>query len=132
MTNQFKGITELISSSSLRKFLFLLLPLTLILPCADLNAAVNLLWTHNPQGGFVDTSPAVGDLDGDGVKDLVFCTVTGRVFTLNAHGLQVWYHDVKEPISTPPVIADLKNDGSIEVVVLTNDGSIICLKGSFR
>ncbi|MCD6597733.1 MAG: PQQ-binding-like beta-propeller repeat protein, partial [Bacteroidales bacterium] len=33
-------------------------------------------------------------------------------------------------ITTPPIIADLKNDGSLEVLVLTNRGNIICLKGN--
>ncbi len=130
MTNQLKGKTNLISLSCIRRYLIILLPISLILSVSDVRGAVNLQWTHNPQGGFVDTSPAVGDLDGDGVKELVFCTVYGRVFALNSRGLQVWYHDVKEPISTPPVIADLKKDGSPEVLVLTNNGNIICLKGS--
>ena len=129
MTTRLKRFMNMILITWFRKNLILLLPLFLIFSYSDLKASVNLLWTYNPQVGFVDASPAVGDLDGDGVKDLVFCTVTGRVFVLNSKGLQVWYYDVKEPISTPPVIVDLKNDGLSEVLVLTNNGKIVCLNG---
>ena len=120
----------MISFSCFKKYLIILLTLQFILSISNLNASVNKLWTYRPLAGFVDTSPAVGDLDDDGVKDLVFCTVTGRVLALNSLGLRIWYNDVKEPITTPPVIADLKNDGSLKVLVLTNNGNIICLNGS--
>ncbi|MCK5853560.1 PQQ-binding-like beta-propeller repeat protein, partial [bacterium] len=112
------------------KTLILISLFSLLITTIDLQASVNKLWNYRPQAGFVDTSPAVGDLDDDGVKDLVFCTVAGRVLALNSLGLRMWYYDVKEPITTPPLVADLNNDKSLEVLTLTNNGKIICLNGA--
>ena len=112
-----------------KKLLFVLF--TVLFISSNINASANKLWSYRSLAGFVDTSPAVGDLDNDGVKDLVFCTVAGRVLALNSLGLRMWYYDVKNSIiTTPPIITDLKNDGSFEVLILTNDGNIICLNGS--
>lgn len=130
MTKRLKGKTNSILFSYFKKLSFISITLIFVLSNSNVNASAKKLWSYRPLTGFVDTSPAVGDLDGDGVKDLVFCTVTGRVFALNSLGLRIWYKDVKEPITTPPVIADIRNDGSLEVLVLTNNGNIICLNGS--
>ena len=113
-----------------KMFLFVFLGILIVTSNSDINASVNKLWSYRPLAGFVDTSPAVGDLDDDGVKDVIFCTTSGRVLALNSLGLRMWYFDTKEIITTPPVIADLKNDGAQEVLVLTNNGKIICLNGS--
>ncbi|NOR75476.1 MAG: PQQ-binding-like beta-propeller repeat protein, partial [Draconibacterium sp.] len=103
---------------------------TLLFFSSNINASVNKLWSYRLLSGFVDTSPAIGDLDNDGVKDMIFCTATGRVLALNSLGLRMWYYDVANDIITsPPIITDLKNDGKLEVLVLTNSGNIICLNG---
>ena len=89
-----------------KKLLFVLF--TLLFISSNINASVNKLWSYRPLAGFVDTSPAIGDLDNDGVKDLVFSTVTGRVLALNSLGLRMWYYDVeKHIITTPPIILDI-------------------------
>ncbi len=93
-------------------------------------ASAEKLWEYCPQAGFVDTSPGVGDLDEDGVKDLVFCTVAGRVLALNSLGLRMWYYDAKETITTPPVVSDIDNDGTLNILIYTNNGKIICLNGA--
>ncbi|MDP4286214.1 MAG: PQQ-binding-like beta-propeller repeat protein, partial [Bacteroidota bacterium] len=129
MSNEFKVKGNYLTFSYIKKFSLILFTLLFIFTISNLHATGKKLWGYHPGNGFVDTSPAVSDLDGDGVKDLVFCTVTGRVLALNSLGLRIWYHDVKEPISTPPVIADLNNDGALEVLVLTNNGNVICLDG---
>ncbi len=92
-------------------------------------SSVEKLWEYHPQAGFVDTSPAIGDLDEDGIKDLVFCTVAGRVLALNSLGLRIWHYDAKETITTPPLIDDIDHNGTKNVLVYTNKGKIICLNG---
>jgi outer membrane protein assembly factor BamB len=129
MNNLTKRKMNYLTFPYFKKLLFVLF--TLLFISSNINASVNKLWSYRPLAGFVDTSPAIGDLDNDGIKDLVFCAATGRVLALNSLGLRMWYYDVeKDIITTPPVIADLKNDGSLEVLVLTNSGNIICLNGS--
>lgn len=115
--------------SLLKKSLFVVFTLIFFSVNSDLKASVNKLWSYHSLAGFVDTSPAIGDLDNDGVQDMIFCTVSGRVIALNSLGLKMWHLDVEEIITTPPIIADLKNDGSLEVLVLTNNGNIICING---
>ena len=127
MTKLLKRKMSCLTFPYFKKLLFVLFIL-LFIP-SNINASVNKLWSYRPQSGFVDTSPAIGDLDNDGVKDMIFCTVAGRVIALNSLGLRMWYFDVEEVITTPPVITDLKNDGSLEVLVFTNSGNIICLNG---
>ena len=129
MTNPISMKQNRFSFFNFKKLLFVLLVLLII--SSNIDASANKLWSYRSLAGFVDTSPAVGDLDNDGVKDLVFCTVAGQVLALNSLGLRMWYYDVeKSIITTPPIITDLKNDGSLEVLVLTNDGNIICLNGN--
>lgn len=130
MVNLLKEKKNSFLFSYFKKFLFVLgIPL-LISSIADRSVSVNKLWSYHPLSGFVDTSPAVGDLDSDSVKDMVFCTATGRVLALNSLGLRMWYYDVASDIITsPPIIVDFKNDGLPEVLVLTNNGNVICLNG---
>ena len=114
---------------TIREKLSILFSVLFIISVSSLTASANKIWSYQPQAGFVDTSPAVGDLDEDGIKDLVFCTVAGRVLALNSLGLRMWYYDAKESITTPPVIADVDNDGMLNVLAYTNNGKIICLNG---
>ena len=106
MTNLLKMKQNWSSFPNILMLLFVLF--TLMIVSSNINASVSKLWSYSPLAGFVDTSPAIGDLDNDGVKDLVFSTVTGRVLELNSLGLRMWYYDVeKHIITTPPIILDI-------------------------
>ena len=100
-----------------------------LVPVLSFASGVKKQWTYRPETGYVDASPAVADLDGDGVKDLIFATISGRVIALNSLGLRIWYHDTEERITTPPLVADLDKDGIKEVIVYSNSGKISCLNG---
>jgi len=84
-------------------------------------------WRYQPVAGYVDSSPAVADLDGDGSLDLVVATTAGRVLALDANGQQKWHYDTRQTISTPPTLMNVKPHH--QILVLTNPGKILCLDG---
>lgn len=129
ITNKFRENMNYSTFSLLRKFLFMVFTMGLFSANSDLKASAKKIWSYHSLAGFVDTSPAIGDLDNDGVNDMIFCTSTGRVIALNSLGLKMWHFDVDDVITSPPIISDLKNDGTLEVLVLSNNGSVICLNG---
>ncbi len=90
--------------------------------------ASTIQWQFRAQFGESDSSPAVGDLDDDGVLDLVFCSTSGRIFALDANGRQKWYFDTGQTISNAPTLTDL-NTKRPKVFAITNPGKIFCLDG---
>ncbi len=69
-------------------------------------------------------SPAVGDLDGDSIPELVIGDFSGRVYAFHADGSPVTGWPVvvtSEKISSCPVIADIDGTGNPEVVVSSGD-----------
>ncbi len=93
-------------------------------------AAANVSWTYRPSPGHVDSSPATGDLDGDGVLDIVVTTTTGGVVALDADGREVWRFDAGGIISTSPTLADIAGDLGFEALAVTNAGRLVCLDGA--
>ncbi len=106
------------------RWLLLLVAFAVLIPGFSSNLfAADVLWRFNPAAGYVDTSPAVGDLDGDGVQDLVLCTTEGRVLALDANGHIKWATDLQQPISNPPTLAGQP----LRIYIMTNPGNIFCL-----
>jgi protocatechuate 3,4-dioxygenase beta subunit len=67
----------------------------------------------------VRSSPAVGDLDGDGDLEVVVGSDDGHVYAWHHDGTPVagWPQTVAGYVASPPVLADLDRDGDVEVVV---------------
>ena len=84
---------------------------------------------------------AAGDLDGDGIPEIV---VTSRNFTVtafHANGAFMWQFNNDDTVFTAPVIADLNGDGKPEVIFggdsshgdfYDNGGRIVCLSADGR
>ncbi|HYS71880.1 MAG TPA: DNRLRE domain-containing protein, partial [Thermoplasmata archaeon] len=77
----------------------------------------NPLWTY--AGGAVEATPAIGDLNGDGILEVVVGTTAGQVTALRWDGTALstlWTYAAPGAIVTPIRIADLTGDGTPEVL----------------
>jgi FG-GAP-like repeat len=87
----------------------------------------NQLWRFNPadtdgngQPDHVWSTPALGDIDGDGILDVVFGSWDFNVYALKGTtGLPLpgWPVFVYDSVWSSPALADLDGDGKLEVIV---------------
>ena len=70
------------------------------------------------------SSPAVGDLFGDGNKEVVAAFLDGTVRAYSASGQQLWVRQTGGAVDGSPTLASLSSDGRLEVVVTSRNGYI--------
>ncbi len=90
-----------------------------------------VLWSAHLQGGQAGPepaalpvrvgAPAVADVDGDGVEDVLVGASDGHLYVLGAEGALTWSLDFGVAVGEP-VVVDLDRDGVGEVVVPSGDG----------
>jgi hypothetical protein len=92
----------------------------------DLTAQQSLTGTINT--GFASTI-AIGDLNGDGVVELVAPGLNGRLYVYRGDGLDtgggtpiLWTSDLVGP-AAEPALADLTGDGNAEIIVSGRNGT---------
>ena len=90
---------------------------------ADTGTSSGEVWTYRPVAGYVDATPAVADVDGDGIPDLVMATTGGTVVALDANGHVKWKYNIHSIISNPVAVGG----DPLRVWVLTNAGGVWCL-----
>ncbi|MBI2452386.1 PQQ-binding-like beta-propeller repeat protein [Candidatus Pacearchaeota archaeon] len=68
-------------------------------------------------GGKVESSPAIGDIDGDQELEIVFGAYDGKVYAIDENGNQEWTQNIGSYIFSSPAIGDLDGDGVAEIAV---------------
>ncbi|HWP45856.1 MAG TPA: fibronectin type III domain-containing protein [Candidatus Limnocylindrales bacterium] len=77
-------------------------------------------------GAVVNSSPVLGDLDGDGCLEIIIGSDNGKVYAWKADGtpLPGWPVSTGDSVRSSPALADLDGDGKLEVIVGSFDGKI--------
>ncbi len=95
-----------------------------------------LRWRFGTRGA-VESSPAVGDIDGDGRPEVVVGSFDGAVYAVPADsgGQSVirepkWSYPTGKLIWSSPAIGDVDGDGRPEVVVGSDDKNVYVLDGA--
>lgn len=87
-----------------------------------------LLWSAYV-GSAYNGSPRVFDIDGDGFKEVVVATTNG-VYAFNGSNGSLQWSNTSVTSDAAVAVADVDNDGQIEVIVADNGGNVVALRGT--
>jgi len=89
-----------------------------------------LKWSHHTRKTWY-SSPATGDINGDGKKEvLVASGEQNALICFSAQGKELWQIKSENSIPSSPVLADLDGDGKLEVLIGTNDKALWAVNGA--
>jgi M6 family metalloprotease-like protein len=74
----------------------------------------------------IESSPIIGDADGDGYPDIILGTTDGRIVAYNKSGKMVdgFPLPVDGPVTSSPVMMNLDEDSDAELLVAADDGFV--------
>lgn len=82
-----------------------------------------LIWMVHPTlggaGDDVYSTPAIGDVDGDGRNDVVFGAWDHHVYVITRNGTNLpgWPRDTRDTVWSSPSLVDLDGDGRLEIII---------------
>jgi outer membrane protein assembly factor BamB len=86
-------------------------------------------WAYSA-GGPLESSPAVGDIDGDGRPDILVGSGDKNLYAVNASGGKIFKYTTGGPVRSSPALADLDGDGLLEAVFGSDDGRVYILNST--
>lgn len=95
-----------------------------------LTAELERIWYYDGEDS-ITSLPALFDVNGDGIKDIVFATYNMDVVALDgASGFELWrFFDSESEIIHSPVAADANGDSVHDVLLCTQKGYLYLLDG---
>ncbi|MCB2184922.1 MAG: FHA domain-containing protein [Deltaproteobacteria bacterium] len=89
----------------------------------------NHVWSFTTKDKVL-SSPTVGDVNGDGVINVVVGSNDAGVYNLDGKdGRRYWSYRTDGPVMSSPLLVDLTKDGLLDVVVGSDDGHVYALNG---
>ena len=85
------------------------------------------VWNHRTFPCRIDTTIAVGDIDGDGSREILYGDGQGHLYCLGSRGEEKWCFMAGDWIESAPVLGDVDGDGEIEVIFGAANGNVYCL-----
>lgn len=92
--------------------------------CADMYP----VWKKNVTPDNINSSARFHDVTGDGNLDVIVADMTGTIHIFHEDGSKIAEVNGKGAIEGIPLIADIDNDGKVEMVVTTTDGWVHCFR----
>lgn len=79
-----------------------------------------------------NSSPAVGDIDGDGYPEIVVGGLDGKVWAWNHDGSLVpgWPYNTGYMVASTPSLGDIDGDGALEIVIGNHYGRVYAFNGN--
>jgi len=74
-------------------------------------------------------SPAIADIDGDGVLEMVVGARDGLVYAIGPGCHVLWTFDTTDAIKSSPAVGDIDGDGDLEVVIGSDSNYVYALNG---
>jgi hypothetical protein len=77
-------------------------------------------WTGGPPDGYGDgvfSTPAVGDVDGDGRGDIVYGGWDHNIYVFNADGAEIGRYPHDDTVWSSPALLDIDGDGRSEIFI---------------
>lgn len=78
----------------------------------------------------VETSPAIGDVDGDGRNDVVVGADNGNIYVLHSTDGAWASYNVGGELKSSPALCDLDGDGVLDIVLGSESGRVFAFKGT--
>jgi len=89
----------------------------------------NVRWDFETKARVL-TYPAMGDVNGDGIPEVVFGSDDHSVYALRgSDGSVAWRFQTDGPVRSSPTVADVNGDGVPEVVFGSDDSTVYALNG---
>ncbi len=90
----------------------------------------NHVWSFTTKDKVI-SSPAIGDVNGDGVLDVVVGSSDAMVYNIDGKaGRRHWSWRTDAAVISSPLLLDLTRDGLPDIVVGSDDGRVYALNGS--
>jgi outer membrane protein assembly factor BamB len=96
---------------------------------ANMSSGRFVKWSYTT-GDWVQSSPAIGDINNDGIPDVVVGSEDRKIYALRGdNGSLLWSYTTGNRVYSSPAIGDINNDGIPDVVVGSWDRKIYALRG---
>ncbi len=94
-----------------------------------LNDDGTLFWSFTvPTGGRIESSPAIADMNDDGVNDVIIGSSDNRVYAINGStGTEIWNYNTRGYIYSSPSVEDVNGDGLLDIIVGSFDNNVYTL-----
>jgi len=93
------------------------------------SASIIEFWNYTT-GSRIHSSPALGDIDGDGNLEVIFGSWDNKIYALNAEdGSELWNFTTNGRIYSSPALGDLDFDDKLEIVFGSEDYNVYALNG---
>ena len=97
------------------------------------------IWTNNPHpDGYADgvySSPAIGDINGDGYPDVVFGGFDLHIHAIDRNCHQILSDNIEDTVWSSPALYDINGDGRLDILIggdQSAGGAINWSGGEFR